>query len=163
MPLQQRKRGLSFKSYPLAGVFTLFLTLIFMYIVVSSHTPLRGYSRRSRASPSTLRVSSHTPLRGYSRVLHRTRLCGHCVSSHTPLRGYSNPVGYMNTKYRSFKSYPLAGVFRQVQSCPIRHTCFKSYPLAGVFCRLSNSCLAVGDVSSHTPLRGYSNSFQLHR
>ena len=100
-------------------------------------------------------VSSHTPLRGYSQVA-TDSLLNVLVSSHTPLRGYSS-VALSVSKSTVFQVIPpCGGILFQFLLYKNRLVCFKSYPLAGVFSITTSSMACVKSVSSHTPLRGYS-------
>ena len=144
-----------FKSYPLAGVFALMMKWDLDSPVFQVIPPCGGIPAAKRMAERILIVSSHTPLRGYSDLMDFREEPGENVSSHTPLRGYSGGRGRCFCRSVCFKSYPLAGVFRafrdallcrQVSShTPLRgysrnsagggthFGCFKSYPLAGVF------------------------------
>ncbi len=63
---------------------------------------------------------------------------------------------FVITPLISFKSYPLAGVFG-IPTPSVHSLCrFKSYPLAGVFPPWMSLSAPPMQVSSHTPLRGYS-------
>ena len=122
---------------------------------VSSHTPLRGYSWRpsprgwgqwsfksyplagvfsitNKSGKFQLRVSSHTPLRGYSTVLPPDVFDTRWFQVIPPCGGIPHGFCRLMTA-TSFKSYPLAGVFRSLPRTPGNQKRFKSYPLAGVF------------------------------
>ena len=122
-----------FKPYPLAGVFN-FWCCTFIFFVVSSHTPLRGYSYHDGTGDVSLTVSSHTPLRGYSAV------CTRFPALRSPFQVIP----------------PCGGIRHRRLSRVYTRICFKSYPLAGVFRNTRRQGRVSELVSSHTPLRGYS-------
>ena len=130
-------QAVSFKSYPLAGVFRTPTEEQIGAWAVSSHTPLRGYSRVTlQFQRIHIRVSSHTPLRGSSPSTTEVGLANE-VSSHTPLRGYSFSCAFGVKIYRVSSHTPLRG-----------YSAYRHHRKCHKF------------VSSHTPLRGYSEPYE---
>ena len=120
-----------FKSYPLAGVFALMMKWDLDSPVFQVIPPCGGIPAAKRMAERILIVSSHTPLRGYSDLMDFREEPGENVSSHTPLRGYSGGRGRCFCRSVCFKSYPLAGVFSKLSSCASAGTSFQVIPPCG--------------------------------
>ena len=125
-------------------------------ILVSSHTPLRGYSTPTLTDMESVMFQVIPPCGGIPSISAASSIKLGGFQVIPPCGGILPILWLISNGYRSFKSYPLAGVFlKKVIKIIPEPPSFKSYPLAGVFVYLRRRLGAVR-VSSHTPLRGYS-------
>ena len=144
-----------FKSYPLAGVFRLAGEIHVVLDRFKSY-PLVGVFQPTTGAKNGRTMFQVIPPCGGIRIQYVRTFHISSFKSY-PLAGvFVNVARVKASDIASFKSYPLAGVFANHRSLTSSQLLFQVIPPCGGIPAHARRELRQAIVSSHTPLRGYS-------